>query len=453
MQLTSLTLATAAALLPLATAAPAEAKATDSISSCGPAWMPREDVAIGQGTDKRRGFSSAVQAFCSAANGKTVKPNGYLSFSTEVFLNGGKNPSEYGIQGFVNFEVHNKINSDHTIAKNDCVKYLNALSADGGQCSGADNKDTKGGTWQVGPNGISYHALGYETPPKENAVNKIFEGAAISAQSANKGAGPPLSPWPFDSLNNIKPVACHSHNDYDRDVPVFSAFSAGCIAIEADVFLSGGDVIIGHIFPTPGRTLRVQYTEPLRAILDQNNGGSPGENGIYKARPEQKIVLMVDFKTSDTKTLDAVVAALQPLRDGNYLSHVAGGKFVQRAVTVVASGNAPFDRINSGSGVPNRDVFYDANLGNLESKYNTLNSYYASADFEDTIGSPGSAGAFSDAQKAKVKSQVDAAHAAGLKVRYWNLPGEYMWEPLAALGVDYLNADDMSNTARLERIQ
>ncbi|EJP67668.1 PLC-like phosphodiesterase [Beauveria bassiana ARSEF 2860] len=419
MQLASLTLATAATLLPLATAAPAEAKATDNISSCGPAWMPREDVTIGQGTDKRRGFSSAVQAFCSAANGKTVKPNGYLSFSTEVFLNGGKNPSD----------------------------------ADGGQCSGADNKDTKGGTWQVGPNGISYHALGYETPPKENAVNKIFEGSAISAQSANKGAGPPLSPWPFDSLNNIKPVACHSHNDYDRDVPVFSAFSAGCIAIEADVFLSGGDVIIGHIFPTPGRTLRVQYTEPLRAILDHNNGGSPGENGIYKARPEQKIVLMVDFKTSDTKTLDAVVAALQPLRDGNYLSHVAGGRFVQRAVTVVASGNAPFDRINSGSGVPNRDVFYDASLGNLESKYNTLNSYYASADFEDTIGSPGSAGAFSDAQKAKVKSQVDAAHAAGLKVRYWNLPGEYMWEPLAALGVDYLNADDMSNTARLERIQ
>ncbi|KAJ4144374.1 hypothetical protein LMH87_003258 [Akanthomyces muscarius] len=452
MQLTSLTLATAAALLPLASAAPAEAKTTDGISSCGSAWMPRDDVTIGQGTDKRRGFSSAVQGFCSAANGKTVKPNGYLSLSTEVFLNGGKTPSEYGLQGFVNFEVHNKITSDHTISKNDCVKFLNALSADGGKCSGADNKDTKGGTWQVGPNGISYHALGYETPPKEDAVNKIFEGSAISAQSANKGAGPPLNPWPFDSLSNIKPVACHSHNDYDRDVPVFSAFSAGCIAIEADVFLSGGDVIIGHVFPTPGRTLRVQYTEPLRAILDHNNGGSPGENGIYKARPDQKIVLMIDFKTSDTKTLDAVVAALQPLRDGNYLSRVVDGKFSQRAVTVVASGNAPFDRISSGDGVPNRDVFYDAKVDNLESKYTKLNSYYASADFKNAIGNPSSAGAFSDAQKAKVKSQVDAAHAAGLKVRYWNLPGEYMWESLAALGVDYLNADDMSNTARLKRI-
>lgn len=249
-------------------------------------------------------------------------------------------------------------------------------------------------------------------------MNKFFEGSAISAQSANKGAGPPLSPWPFDSLGNIKPVACHSHNDYDRNVPVFSALSAGCIAIEADVFLSGGDVIIGHVFPTPGRTLRLQYTEPLRAILDHNNGGSPGEKGVYAARPGQKFVLMIDFKTSDTRTLDAVVAALQPLREGNYLSHVADGKFVQRAVTVVASGNAPFDRINSGDGVPNRDVFYDAKVDNLESKYNALNSYYASADFKKTIGNPGSVGAFSDAQKQKVKSQVDAAHSAGLKVRY-----------------------------------
>lgn len=383
--------------------------------------MPRDDVTIGQGTDKRPGYASAVQTFCSAANGKTVKAGGFLSLATEVFLNGGKSPSQYGILGFVNFEVHNKIKSDHTISKDDCVRYLNALSADGGKCSGATNKDTKGGTWQVGPDGISYHALGYQTPAKEVAVNAFFQGGAISAQTANKGAGPPLNPWPFDSLNAVKPVACHSHNDYDRDIPLFSALSAGCIAVEADVFLSGGDVIIGHVLPTPGRTLRLQYTEPLRAILDHNNGGAPGDNGLYKARPNQKAVLMVDFKTSDTKTLDAVVAALQPLRDGNYLSRVVNGKFVQRPITVVASGSAPFDRINAGDGVPNRDVFYDANVSNLDSKYNTLNSYYASADFQSAIGNPGSAASFTDAQKAKVKSQVDAANAAGLKVRYCEL--------------------------------
>jgi hypothetical protein len=67
--------------------------------------MPREDVTIAQGSDKRAGYSTAVQTFCSAANGKTVEPGGYLSMATEVFLNGGKNPASYGVVGFVYCEL------------------------------------------------------------------------------------------------------------------------------------------------------------------------------------------------------------------------------------------------------------------------------------------------------------------------------------------------------------
>ncbi|KAI2471180.1 hypothetical protein F4781DRAFT_144518 [Annulohypoxylon bovei var. microspora] len=427
-------------------------RTTDGISSCGSTWMPRDDVTIAQGGDTRRGFSTAVQAFCSAANGQTVQPSGYLSMATEVFLSGGKDPASYGILGFVYFEVHNKESSDHTISTESCQNYLLALSAEGGNCSGETNHDTKGGTWQVGNNGVSYHALANEVPPKQDAVNKLFSGSALGAQDVNKGSGPPLNPWPLDSLKSVKPTNCHSHNDYTRNIPIYSAMSAGCIGIEADVFLSGGDVIIGHTIPTPGRTLKVQYTQPLRDILDHNNGGSPGSSGLYQAEPGRSVTLLVDFKTSDSGTLDAVVKALQPLRDGGYLSHLDGGNFVEKQITVVASGSAPFDRINSGDGVPDRDVFYDAKVDQWDSKFTSANSYYASADFEGAIGSPGSASAFSQDQKNKVQSQVQNAHSAGLKVRYYNLPGDYLWEPLAQLGVDRLNADDMYDTARLPRV-
>lgn len=249
--------------------------------------------------------------------------------------------------------------------------------------------------------------------------------------------------------------------------------SAGCIGLEADVWYASGDVIIGHTVPTPGRTLRVQYIDPIKAILDHNNGGSSGPNGFYKAKPSQSITLLVDFKTSSSGTLDAVVKALQPLRDGGYLSHLSDGKFVEKQVTVVASGSAPFDRISTGDGNPDRDIFFDASLDEWDAKYTSTNSYYASADFQSTIGNPGSAKDFTDAQKSKVESQVKNAHAAGLKVRYCtfylsptlplalrtrlthkpgNLSGDYLWEPLAALGVDRLNADDMYDTARLVRL-
>jgi hypothetical protein len=293
-----------------------------------------------------------------------------------------------------------------------------ALSAQGGQCSGETNHDTKGGTWQVGNNGVSYHALGNEVPPKQDAVNKLFSGAALDTQDVNKGSGPPLNPWPLDSVNSVKPTTCHSHNDYTRDIPIFSAMSAGCIGIEADVFYFDGDVIIGHVIPTLGRTLTLQYVQPLRAILDHNNGGSPGSNSLYKARPGQSVTLLVDFKTSDAGTLDAVVKALQPLRDGGYLSHLDEGTFIEKQITVVASGDAPFDRISSGDGVPNRDVFYDAKVDQWDPKYTSANSYYASADFQSAIGNPGSVSSFSQDEKNKVQSQVQAAHSAGLKVRY-----------------------------------
>jgi hypothetical protein len=271
----------------------------------------------------------------------------------------------------------------------------------------------------VGNNAVSYHGLGQDTPPAQDALNKLLSGfSALVPQTVNKGNGPPLNPWPFDSLNSVHPTSCHSHNDYDQNVPLFAALAVGCAGVEADVFLSNGDAVIGHDAPQSGRTLRAQYVEPLRAILDHNNGGSPGSKGVFAASPSQSLDLLIDFKSSDSGTLDAVVAALQPLRDGGYLSYFDGTRFVQRQVTVSCSGSAPYDRIKSGNGVPARDVFYDANLEAWDSSYSSQNSHYASADFKATIGNPGSVGSFSQSQKNKVSQQVALAHNVGLTVRY-----------------------------------
>ncbi len=291
-----------------------------------------------------------------------------------------------------------------------CKGYLKKLSEKDGKCYGEVNQDTKGGTWQVGSNAISYHALGQKVPPKQDALNKLWTDGAISGQSVNKGSGSPLNPIPFDTHATVKPVTCHSHNDYDRDVPLFQGLAAGCVSTEADVHLVGSDVYIGHVLPDPGRTMRGQYIEPLRAILDHNNEGRDGNAGLFKASPGQGFTLLVDFKTSGSGTLDAVVAALQPLREKNYLSHLEDGRFVERQVTIVASGSAPFDRIASGDGVPSRDVFYDAHADGLtDQAYSNLNSYYASADYTSVDG---------DGWEDRIRQQVIDAHNIGLKVRY-----------------------------------
>ncbi|RYP91551.1 hypothetical protein DL770_002331 [Monosporascus sp. CRB-9-2] len=429
--------------LPLQTLAKRE-----GISSCWKHWMVIDDVSIAGGGDNRKGYNTAVDEFCEQADGQSVGPDGYLSLATEVFLNGGKDPEVYGLLGYVYFTYPSSPEYvAHSRAEERCKEYLKKLSEEGGQCYGPGNKDTKGGTWQVGDNAVSYHALGSKVPPREDALNKLYANGAISEQQVNKGAGAPLDPWPLDSLGGVRPVACHSHNDYERDVPLFSALAAGCVAVEVDVHLVDDDVEIGHDRPDTGRTLRKQYVEPLRAILDHNNGGSSyGSAGVFGAKPDQGLALMVDFKTSDAKTLDAVVAALEPLREAGYLSSVEGGRFVERQVTVVASGSAPFDRIAAGDGIPNRDVFYDADVNDLGGRdYTDTNSYYASGNYEDLSREP--------SLDETIRKQVAEAHAIGLKVRYYSLPSESEWEKLMELGVDMLNADDMSNTARLPRIQ
>lgn len=62
--------------------------------------MPASEISIGNGTDIRPGYDSAVQRFCDAADGHTVMPDEHLSMATEVYLNGGKDASIYGVQGF-----------------------------------------------------------------------------------------------------------------------------------------------------------------------------------------------------------------------------------------------------------------------------------------------------------------------------------------------------------------
>ncbi|XXG95523.1 hypothetical protein Hte_001787 [Hypoxylon texense] len=382
--------ATALSLVTLVRASNLTAQVTDDISSCGSTWMAIDDVTIGNGTDHRTGFATAVSKFCAQASGITVKSQGYLSMATELFLNGGKDTSVYGLLGY----------------------YLSTLSATGGDCYGTEHHDTKGGTYQVGNNQVSYHALANTVPPQQDAINKLLYDDVLAAQKPNTGAGPPLNPWPLDSLDGVLPVACHSHNDYDHDIPLFQALSAGCVGIEADVWLVNGDVSIGHILPTIGRTLALQYVNPLKAIVD-HNGGS-----VYKAKPAQSVVLLVDFKTSDAGTLDAVVKSIDPLRQAGYLSRLENGVFVRGAVTVVASGSAPFGRISAGDGVPDRDVFYDAHVDDLGAEdYSSQNSVYASADFQDAVGNPSSASLSQD-EVDTINSQVEGAHQRGLIVRY-----------------------------------
>ncbi|KAH7122567.1 hypothetical protein B0J11DRAFT_569360 [Dendryphion nanum] len=330
-----------------------------------------------------------------------------------------------------------------------CKEYLKQLSKEGSKCYSDNNKDTKGGTWQVGNDDVSYHALGNKLPTAFDAIDKVVIKDSAIEPLGDGGKGNTLFPFPTYTFNDIVPVACHSHNDYERDRALFSALSAGCISVEADIWPNAGKLNVGHSNPgSGGQTLQDLYLNPLKSLIDERKA-------VFPKKPSQGLYLLVDFKGNGDQTWDLLIQALAPLRSAGYLSSYDGGSFKQGLVTVIASGNAiidgtvpePIAKANDNAANPGRALFVDARVNKDMSKFSVSNAFFASANFKDAVKSGG--GAVSGGDLTKLRSQVSAAHAKGFKVRYWDILGKDHWQQLIDEGVDLLNVDNLQDVASL----
>ena len=276
----------------------------------------------------------------------------------------------------------------------------------------------------------------------------VTQSGAISALG-NGGKGNTLDPFPTYAFNDVTPFACHSHNDYTRDKALYSALSAGCISVEADIYIHGSKLVVGHTDPgSNGQTFIDLYVNPLKKLIDDRKA-------IFPAKPDQPISLLIDFKNSGSdadKTWDQLVADLKPLRDAGYLSHW-DGSFKQGFITIVATGNAikdgsssapsPIAKALSDATNPQRAIFVDAVIHKDMKNFDTSNAYFASAKWSDAVpkGLP---------IRGDSKTKLDEAHSKGFKVRYWDIPGKDSWQQIVDSGVDLLNVDDLQYVAAIE---
>lgn len=288
----------------------------------------------------------------------------------------------------------------------------------------------------------------------------------------------------LDITQDVTPIPCHSHNDYWRRVPLYDALRWGCTGVEADVWLYDDELLVGHSINalTPDRTFRSMYVDPLANMLDHKNAISERESssnsktGIYPVDPSQTVVLLVDFKNNGRDIFPVVSEHLAALREKNYLTYYNGTTTIPGPITVVATGNAPFDLITANTTY--RDIFFDAPLDRLSdtpapadgrplrngqgtvgtlpsSHFDVTNSYYASINFGRSIGWLWF-GHISSSQMARIREQIANAHARGLQARYWSAPKwpiglrNKVWAMLIEEGVGYLNGDDLQGMARLD---
>ncbi|EXJ93442.1 hypothetical protein A1O1_01834 [Capronia coronata CBS 617.96] len=266
--------------------------------------------------------------------------------------------------------------------------------------------------------------------------------------------------YPTDLTRGIVPKRIHSHNDYWRDVPFYTALSVGAVSVEADVWLYDDTLFVGHEESalTPARTLDSLYIQPILNVLKRENPNSrfvsspPTRNGVFDTSSGQTLYLFIDVKTAGNTTWPVVVEALQPLRDANYLTTWNGTHVTPGPVTVVGTGNTPLDQIQP---VQQRDYFFDANLALLNDTQANITasvSPVASTQFSRWIGDINGT-TFNETQLALVRAHIAEANSRGILARYWDTPAwplstrNAVWTTLIEEGVGLLNADDLPQAA------
>ncbi|MGW3460177.1 putative baseplate assembly protein [Streptomyces olivaceoviridis] len=126
----------------------------------------------------------------------------------------------------------------------------------------------------------------------------------------------------------------HAHNDYEHPRPLFDALDHRFGSVEADIFLVGDQLLIGHEASDldPSRTLESLYLEPLAARVRANHGT------VHRGS-RRPLKLLVDIKTEGSATYLALDRHLR--RYPHLFTRYAHGRVHPGPVTAVISAWAP----------------------------------------------------------------------------------------------------------------
>ncbi|MEU9478687.1 phosphatidylinositol-specific phospholipase C/glycerophosphodiester phosphodiesterase family protein [Streptomyces sp. NPDC048191] len=232
----------------------------------------------------------------------------------------------------------------------------------------------------------------------------------------------------------------HAHNDYEHPRPLFDALDHRFNSVEADIFLVGDQLLIGHDSSEldPARTLESLYLDPLAARVRANHGS------VYRGwhRP---LHLLIDIKTEGSSTYLELNRHLR--RHPHLFTRYAHGRVHPGPVTAVISGDraarVPMEAQEE------RRAFYDGRLTDLGGAAPPTFISLISDNWTENFSWSGT-GAFPDTERQKLRSITAAAHARGQQVRFWATPDaagptrDALWTELLAAGVDYLNTDDLA---------
>jgi len=217
----------------------------------------------------------------------------------------------------------------------------------------------------------------------------------------------------------------HSHNDYENKIPFWTAYNHGFGSIEADIFLVGNNLFVGHdtLEIKSGRTLQHYYLDPIRSMIRKNHGS------VYPDK-KRKLELLIDVKTEAYSTLNRLVEILRA-----YPSLITN-----RNLRFIISGERP--EIKDYKNYP-PFILFD---GRLHASYDARSIQKVgliSDDFSNYSHWNGIVPISKD-EELKLKELVKRTHSLHRKLRFWATPDTPLtWNEMIKLQVDYINTDSI----------
>lgn len=217
--------------------------------------------------------------------------------------------------------------------------------------------------------------------------------------------------------------AIHSHNDYEQLRPFYDAYENGIESIEADIFLSAGELFVAHDSEKIQQrsTLSNLYLEPLAKAISNNKGN------VY-ADASKKLQLLIDLKTEAIPTLSALVNLLN-----KYPAIINNPN-----ITIVISGNRPVE--TDYNNYP-AYIFFDGRPGIVYSEAALKKVALISTGFSSPSNWAGSS-PLPVEERTQLLNTISSAKKLNKPFRFWGFPDtETAWKESINLGVDYINTD------------
>lgn len=267
----------------------------------------------------------------------------------------------------------------------------------------------------------------------------------------------PLPP----ALSAADPVhRAHAHNDYEHKRPLFDALDQGFTSVEADVFLEGNRLLVGHTREAAlkrNKTLEELYLDPLAKLIEKNGGA------IY--RKGEPFYLLIDVKSAAKPTYSRLNEVLRQYpvtrvdRDYAKLSRfvlpeeIRNGVLISAPITIVVSGERDFEYMKAQklrcAGYDGRKKDIDVPGSEVSRNLMPWISDRWGLLFKWTGNGP-----MPPDELKKLREFVRKAHASGRMVRFWGTPEkEEVWRVLYDEGVDLINTDKLAELSAFLRAQ